>query len=148
MIKMNNFQIASQKERQKMTSLFEQRGITNYKFTDDNGYDQYDGWFESPKTNEIICFEVKNRAVSSLAYPTAILNEKKYQFMLDQTIGHPYAFIFYTNNKVLIEDLRSQSYKVTQMYLPATTANYGENIYKNTIEIPITKNNIYPFTLR
>jgi hypothetical protein len=142
---MNNFQKASVKERQKAEALLISKGVTEYGFTDDEGYDQHDGWYTT-KTGKIICFEVKNRNVSSTKYRTTVIEKKKYEYMTnEQKVGEPYLFVFFTDDKVLVENLTSRPYKQTQFMAPKTTADYSNKILKLQIEIPIDNTNILTF---
>lgn len=138
---MNKFHSASQLERLKMESLLKKNKVEYYGFTSEFGYDQYDGWFVNSKGKKII-FEVKNRAVTSNRYPTTIIEEHKYDYLISQEMGEPWLFVFFTDDTYLSEHIKVENkYLKTRIGAPATEMGDQKMISKLVIEIPITNKN-------
>lgn len=140
---MNAFIKASQKERRLAEKLLISKGITQYGFTEDDGHESHDGWYITSK-NEKVCFEVKCRNNSSTKYRDTVLDIYKYNYMINQTIGTPVVFVFFTDDKVMIEKLDGK-YEEVQFWAPKTTAVNSEKILKTQVKINITNANTYTF---
>lgn len=134
---------AEQKEMDLMTKVFNQFGITDYKFTEIGSMERYDGDFVNSKGEKIV-FEIKVRDLAIDRYPTTIIEDHKYKYLLQQELMTgkiPYLFVFYPrDNKVFITRLKEEGYKVINNKGCSTT--FGTNGYeknKQFINIPITK---------
>lgn len=95
---------ASELERTKMIQLFNQMNITEYSFTDPNGYDEQDGQYTN-KYGKTFLFETKVRRFPSTEYPDTMLEMKKIYNLgkaADKLNVTPLLFIFFTDNKVAI----------------------------------------------
>lgn len=140
---MNKFQEASKLERTKMTELLQKNGIKEFGFTPDDSFEQYDGWYISNKGKKI-CFEIKNRTNTSTRYPTTIIEEHKYEYLINQTIGEPWLFVFFTDYTYLAEHLKvSKKYLKTRIGASMTTMGDQTMISKIVVEINITKKNTH-----
>lgn len=140
---MNAFTQSSIKEREHMERVFLEREITKYSFTDEEGFCRHDGQFTNSKGQEII-FEVKVRNVSSTKYRTTVIEESKFDYLLDNR-RPAVLFIFFTDGKYLIHKLsRDNKYYTTQMLAPRTTAGYNDKVLKTFIEIPIKDDFLFP----
>lgn len=137
------FQRASALERQKMSELLSKYKITDYSFTDDNGYDEYDGTYINP-FGEDVAFEIKNRNVSSTKYPTTIIEESKYNFLITQSIGIPMLYVFFNDGTYFYEELNAaKNYNKVVMGAPSTTMGDDTWVSKTFIEIPIDSSKIH-----
>lgn len=146
---MNRFQLASIKEREYMTNLLRSKGIKDWQvtFTDEKSFKQYDGIYENSK-GEMIMFEVKVRNVASNKYPTTVIEQSKYNFLIDAYRKEgviPYIFIFFTDGKVLIQNLLSRTVVPKSMYAPKTTSGDTTKVLKHFMEIPIDDLNTHKF---
>ena len=140
---MNNFTKSSTLERTKMESLFEKFNVINYSFTDEDSYEQHDGIFTNSR-NEDIIFEVKVRNVPSNRYSTTVIEESKYNYLMNQKDKVPFIFIFFSDGTYFPHKLEEvNNYKRTVMSAPKTTAGDQTKILKHFVEIPIKINQIY-----
>lgn len=141
---MNKFTEYSHIERMKMEQLFTKHNITKYEFTDSDGYDRYDGLFFNSK-NERIFFEVKNRKVYSNQYTTSFIDYSKYEFLIElnkKTGDKVFVFIFYSDDKVLIQDLTKANITKTEFNCPRTTAGDQTKVLKQMATIEINSKNL------
>lgn len=144
---MNQFQLSSIRAKELMNNLLNSKGIPNHDivFTDEKGYDKYDGTFKNSK-GQTIMFEIKVRNVPSTQYPTTVIEKGKYDFLINQynTSGViPYLFVFFTDGKVLMQNLLSKSVIPTRMFAPKTTAGNNKKVIKNFVEFPINCSNTH-----
>ena len=144
---MNQFQLSSIRAKELMNNLLNSKGIPNHDiaFTDEKGYDKYDGTFKNSK-GQTIMFEIKVRNVPSTQYPTTVIEKGKYDFLINQHNASgviPYLFVFFTDGKVLIQNLLSKSVIPTRMFAPKTTAGNNEKVIKNFVEFPIDCSNTH-----
>jgi len=149
-ITMNEFTIASDKERQKMTYLFQQQGITAYTFTESTSYDRIDGYYTGKTGNEYV-FEVKNRdnPASAYSYNTAIeLSKVEYMQNNTQDIKHePIVFFFYNDGQCYFEKIKyDKKYDSFKAYSPKTTCGNNEMVLKDFVGFNINKKNLIKLT--
>ena len=141
---MNKFQEASKLERDKMTKILQENRIDIFSFTPDDTFERYDGIFINSKGKKII-FEVKNRAIPSDKFPTTIIEEHKYEFLINQTIGEPWLFVFFSDDVYLMEKIKeSKNYNRLTIGAGKTTMGDQTMISKVVIEIPIIKSKLKP----
>lgn len=144
---MNKFVESSKLERKKMLQVFEKNNITDYEFTDENGFDKYDGIF-TKKDGTSIVYEVKNRNIPSNRYLTTIIERSKYEYLigLAKTTGSlPYIFIFFTDGKYFVQNLLEANVLFVNKNCPKTTAGNNQIVAKELVEITIDKNRLYEF---
>lgn len=149
---MNKFEAASRNERTLLREFLLTRGIENVNFTGDTSYERYDGTYRNSKGENII-FEVKVRSISSTNFKTSIIEKPKYDFLLreaDRLNAIPFVFIFYIDNKVLVQNLLDSSCikKNIVKEAPKTTMGDRYKKIKTFIEIPITTYNTYNFKIK
>lgn len=143
---MNDFIIASDKERHKMTQLFQQQGVTAFTFTESTSYDRIEGYYTG-KTGSEYVFEVKcrNNPASAYTYNTAI-ELSKVEFMQEHTkdINHePIIFFFYTDDKCYFEKLEyNKKYESFKAYAPKTTCGDTRMVQKDFVGFNINKKNL------
>lgn len=147
---MNNFELSSQKERRYTLNLLKNNGIKeeDINFSPIKGNDQYDGTFKNSKGREIL-FEVKVRNINSFAYKTTIIEESKFNFLLNKAKNDnttPYIIIFFTDGKVLMQNLFNCQHRKVQKYAPKTTAENNGTRLKTFIEINIENQNLINYT--
>lgn len=148
---MNNFQTASIKSKEYMTELLKTQGIDSSKicFTSEKGYKRYDGTYQNSKGKTII-FEIKVRNVASFQYPTTVIEQSKYDFLINEHKRSgviPFIFIFFTDGKVLIQNLLGNSVTAKEYYAPRTTAGDNTRVIKKFMEFPINSSNTYSFNI-
>lgn len=130
---MNKFEIAEQLERKLITGLLDTKNITNIKFSDK--YAQHDGEYLTTAGDKVM-FEVKVRNVSSNRYPTTVIEESKYEYLKSQSCK-AYLFVFFTDNKVLIQDVKTGKVRYSTMNAPKTTSGNNTKIAKRFVEFNI-----------
>lgn len=122
---------ASELERTKMIQLFKQMNITEYSFTDPNGYDEQDGQYTN-KYGKTFLFETKVRRFPSTEYSDTMLEMKKIYNLgkaADKINATPLLFIFFTDNKVAVFNPD----KVTPTQKQITKRRVTEDKYSNKI---------------
>lgn len=133
----------SKRERELMKQYMESHNIKSFQFSPDDSFEQWDGKMIDGETR--IIFEVKVRNIPSYKYSTTIIDETKYNFLLDYTKDtdvQPYIFIFFSDGKVLKKNLKVVARKTLRMKAPIMTSeNKGEKL-KDFVEIPITELNL------
>lgn len=130
---MNKFEIAERLERELITGLLNTKGITNIKFS--GKYAQHDGEYITTAGDKVM-FEVKVRNVTSNRYPTTVIERSKYEYLKNQSCK-AYLFVFFTDNKVLIQDVKSGKVKYSTMNAPKTTSGNNTKIAKQFVEFNI-----------
>jgi hypothetical protein len=109
----DEFQSASENERQKMIQLFNQFGVQHYTFTNAKGYDRVDGHYTGKTGNEYV-FEVKTRTNDSNAfnYNTAI-DKSKVEYVINESkksAHQPLLFFFFESGDCWIQKLDTTTY--------------------------------------
>lgn len=130
---MDKFRIAEELEHRLMTGLLTSKGITNIKFSGD--YKRHDGEYLNSK-GENIMFETKVRNVTSDRYPTTVIERSKYEYLIRQD-KPAYLFVYFTDNKVLIVDVKNSKSKFSQRMSPKTTSGNNEKVLKEFVEFNI-----------
>lgn len=120
---MNNFQKSSLKEREMLTKLFNQTGISDFTFTSEKGYDRHDAEFKVLDTEFIV--EVKVRNVSSTAYPDTLVDDSKVQYLIakaKELNAVPVLVIFFSDGTYASFNLNKHQGHLTKKYCNRTTA--------------------------
>lgn len=142
---MDYFKAAGDNERQKMTNLFEQFGITSYVFTKSDGYDRVEGYYTGKTGNEYV-FEVKCRDIATTAYTQTIIEKKKVDAVLeesDKSNHKPILFFFFTDGNCMFQRLDKETYYSTiNLDAPATTMGYNNKVTKQFVPFNITTNKL------
>lgn len=143
---MDNFTKAERIEAQLINKLFKQVGVTNYTITPEKSYSQHDGTYVRSNGDNVI-YEVKVRYVGINQYPTTVIEQAKYDYMIKtakETNSTPYLLAFYPKeNKVLYIDLTENlDFTTTTQYAPKTTCGDNQMVQKSFVNIPIRKNQI------
>lgn len=137
---LNNFEKSSLLEREKMKELFDKYNITNYDFTEIEGYDKHDGIFTHRK--EVI-FETKIRRFKSSKYETTYIEYEKIKYLLKEAKKQqrtPFLFIFFEDDCVLPIELDPQLfYQPYLKQMPATTEGHNEKVWKLIVEFKVNK---------
>lgn len=113
----------SEVERRLMKEYFQSKGITKYQFSPADGYDQWDGKFVDGQDQ--IIFDVKVRNIPSTMYNTTIINESKYDFLTkytEDTNVKPYIFVFFTDGKVFVKNLKRVKKNIVEKTADKVTA--------------------------
>lgn len=108
----NKFEAAGNIERQKMTQLFHQFGITSYNFTSSTGYDRIEGYYTGTTGTEYV-FEVKCRNLTTSAYTNTIIEKDKVDAVLKESkeSNHqPILFFFFEDGKCLYQKLDHETF--------------------------------------
>lgn len=130
---MDKFKIAEQLERDLITDFLVDNNIKNIKFS--GKYAQHDGIYLTT-TGEEVMFEIKVRNVASYTYPTTVIEKSKYEYLKKQS-GKAYLFVFFTDNKVMIKNVKAGEVKHSTMGAPKTTAGDNTKIEKQFVEFDI-----------
>lgn len=143
--KKNKFEESSELERTKMTAFFNKVGIEHFGFTSVHEFVRHDGWFY--KNGKKYMFEVKVRNIASDAYQTSVIEYGKYNYLkfnskMDDFSG-AFLFVFYTDGKILIQDIDRVEEVFSKMKAPKTTSGDRTMVEKQFLEIPINVNNLH-----
>ncbi|KIO50945.1 hypothetical protein IW18_20360 [Flavobacterium hibernum] len=141
---MTKFERAEKAERDNMIALFKQFNVQHYEFTEANTFDNIDGYFTGSTGNKV-AFEVKNRKTKSDQYPTTIIESFKLDAIhasTNQTEYEPMLFVFFADNKVFFEKLKTGGYETFVCPTQATTMGNTELINKEFVKIPIDNKNV------
>ena len=140
----SSFTTASTVEREKMLQLFTQNGITNYLFTDETTYEQWDGLYVTKLKS--VCFEVKVRQFEHDRWYSTMIEKSKFDFLTTtQQIGEPRLFVFFDDNTYFTTKLERESleYFHSKEFLPRTTMGSRDKILTDVVYIPMPKANIH-----
>ena len=141
---MNNFRKSSLKERELLENFFKSKGITDYNFTDEAGYERHDAVFKTLDTNYIV--EVKVRNCTSRAFKDTLIEQSKVAYLREKATelnAVPLLIVFFTDDKALVKNLRNLGgCTFDQRYCNRTTAADTGKKIKDVILIPITKENL------
>lgn len=141
----DKFKESSLIERMKMDDFLKSKGITDYGFTPIDSFERYDGWYRTKNGKKYI-FEVKVRNVESTKYETTLIEKSKYDYLYSSvflTQVGCLVFIFFTDGKVLIEDILTVEPTFIEMSAPLTTQGYRGRVNKTFLEIPINLSNLH-----
>lgn len=141
---MSAFIESSKTEREKMTKLFKQYNVNTYSFTSDTSHLRHDGEYKTNKYD--VVFEVKVRNISSKSYKTTVIEESKYNYLIDYAYRNgkePYIFIFFNDGKVLIQNLNTVAHRIKNYQAPKTTAGDQTKVNKTFFEVEITNKNLH-----
>ena len=130
-------------ERKLMKEYFEKNDITQYQFSPDDSFEQWDG--KCVIGDSQIIFEVKVRNIPSFRYKTTIIEESKYDFLINytkETKVKPYIFIFFTDGKVLKKNLKNVNKNTIKKIAPIMTSEDKGEKEKTFVEIEITELNL------
>lgn len=130
---MDKFKIAEELEHKMMIGFLNSKGISNIKFSGD--YWRHDGEYINSK-GDLIMFETKVRDVTSKYYPTTVIEKSKYDYLMGQK-DPVYLFVFFTDNKVLVADVKKSDVKFTKRLSPKTTSGNKEKVLKHFVEFEI-----------
>ena len=131
---------AAAKEREKMSQLFTQNGITNYLFTTER-YAQWDGLYVNSKDTSV-CFEVKVRNFNHDKYYSTMIEKSKFDYLTStQQIGEPRLFVFFEDNTYFTTKLEKDNpdYFHSKEWLPRTTTGNSDKVLTDVVYIPVTK---------
>lgn len=136
-----SFNDAENTERDYMMKVFNQFGITDYKFTPNGSYEQHDGEYTNSKGEKIL-FEVKVRYKGINEFKTTIIEKSKYDYLLQQELitgKIPYLFAFYPqDNKVFVARVvEGMEEKVNSCQ--RQTCGDQTKVYKNLVNFKITE---------
>ena len=137
---MDNFSYAENIGRTKFQALLDQKGITDYQFTPDQ-FNPVDCYF-TQGVQWVAEIKVRNRE-----YPTLFMELSKLKSMI-QIIKEGEAqnglYVNFIGDKCFIFDIREicknnkeNHLKIQQKWLPRTTAEDSDYVYKDVIELPI-----------
>lgn len=121
---MNNFEICSNLERERIIQFFKKTGIKDYQLTDSFGFAKHDCIFGDCIT------EVKVREFRHNDWCDWILEYKKYQYLMSQPFKGKIYLNFYTDNTVRYWKLHQLQLEWFMKLLPANTAGGGRDIMK------------------
>ena len=108
-----------EKERENLTKLFQNLGITEYRFTSSTGMDKVDGAYKWNGAMYVV--EAKVRACNRATYPSHLIEQPKYQELVAwQAKGFKPVYINFFWDGAIIYDL-SQRIQNNTLTFHATT---------------------------
>lgn len=135
-----NFHKAELKERELMTKFFKKFNITNYSFTETEGFHPTDGEFTN---REPIIFEVKCRNLSHDHYKDTTIEYKKVLNVLNRGLNENkrmFLFFFFNDGYVMLQELFQDIHYTTKIReCPKTTMGVTTKINKEMVDFKITK---------
>lgn len=144
---MDQFQELENKGRTLIESFLKQANITDWQPTEDK-YDWVDGYF-THKGNKVVA-EIKVRDIKYKDYSTHLMELDKFMNMTKAKIDNDCAlglyFNFFGDDDLYIyniRDINTIECEVTSLWCAKTTAADNGNTYKQMINIPTTKAQVY-----
>ena len=144
---MDNFDKAENKGRALLESFLNQANITDWQPTTDK-YDGVDGYF-THKGNKTVA-EIKVRNIKYKDYSTHLMELDKFMNMTKTKIDNDCAsgmyFNFFGDDDLYIyniRDINTIECEVTSLWCAKTTAANNGSTYKQMINIPTTKAQIF-----
>lgn len=134
---MDKFKVAEIVEKSLTTYMLVENGIEfdTIRFTE--GFAQHDGEFVDKK-GQTVKFETKVRNVPSDRYSTTIIEESKYEYLMAEELP-TYLFVFFTDCKVFVQNVKKAEVSKKKKKAPKTTAGDNKKIEKTFVEFDIKK---------
>lgn len=137
------FHKSSLKEEEMMIKFFKKYNVTNYSFTDREGYSKTDGEFIR---NEPIIFETKCRNLRHDFYTTTTIEWKKVKAVLNRGLNENkrmFLFFFFEDNYVMMQELfHDVHYSINLKKCPKTTCGDNTLKIKEMVDFKITKDKL------
>lgn len=133
---------SSNYEREVLTKIFEQKGITEYEFSDSDSWARYDVIFTTASGKKYIA-EIKNREITSDKFKTTVLESKKVHWLCKEAkrLGViPMYIATFTDHKYILFNLFNVASKLTPQMMPSKSCSCVEGsqtVMKSMYHIPM-----------